>query len=379
MDPKVTFIVPCYRLAHLLSECVNSILSQTFEDFEVLIMDDCSPDNTPEVARSFADPRVKHIRNEPNLGHLHNYNKGIGLARGEYIWLISADDRLRTPQALDRYVRTMERNPGVGFICCPAVELRDGKETGLAAYSVLSDRDTIFEGHNFLEKLAFADVVIASSGMVRRTCYEKYGVFPLDLPYAGDWYLWCLFALHYQVGYVADPMINYRGHDLSMTTHLKNTDMRILVHDMLAVVWRTKDTAESIGAHAVTKICRKAIALQYATFVAETTYLPYQMDIEEFEESLNQFARTRDEAGSIRAYFYEALGDIHLRLRNFEQAKTSYCRSLQANPLLWTALAKWLLFQMGNLGIHLRDRRRRRISSTRASLTTRIQDQTIPK
>src|SRR4051794_32850375 len=100
MQPKVSFVVPCYKLAHYLNECVNSILMQTYENFEVLIMDDCSPDNTPEVARSFEDPRVTYIRNEPNLGHLRNYNKGITLAQGEYIWLISADDYLRCSDAL---------------------------------------------------------------------------------------------------------------------------------------------------------------------------------------------------------------------------------------------------------------------------------------
>jgi glycosyltransferase involved in cell wall biosynthesis len=74
MTPIVSFVVPCYKLAHLLRECVESILSQTYGDFEVLIMDDCSPDNTPEVAQSFQHPRVKYVRNDPNLGHLRNYN-----------------------------------------------------------------------------------------------------------------------------------------------------------------------------------------------------------------------------------------------------------------------------------------------------------------
>ena len=373
MKPKVTFLVPCYNLAHLLGECVNSILSQTYQDFEVLILDDCSPDDTPAVACSFKDPRVKHIRNETNVGHLCNYNKGISLARGEYIWLVSADDRLRTPQALDRYVRTMERYPGVGFICCPAVELRSSIETGLASYSVLSDRDTIFEGHKFLKKLLLANVVIASSGMVRRTCYEKYGVFPLDLPYAGDWYLWCLFALHRQVGYIADPMLNYRGHDLSMTNLLKNKDVRILVHDSLAVLWRTKNTAESIGAHAVVNKCREAIATEYARFVSGSHYIPYQMDMEEFEKSLKQFARTHDEADSIRANFYEYLGDIHFRLRDFEQAKISYSRGLQENPLMLKAWAKWLLLQMGNFGVHLRELRLHHRNSSESSLMARVQ------
>src|SRR5262245_24068741 len=114
MNKKVSFVVPCYNLAHLLSECINSILSQTYEDFEVLIMDDCSPDQTPAVAQSFRDSRVKHIRNEKNLGHLRNYNKGIELSCGKYVWAISADDCLRRPYALERYIKVMEECPEIG-------------------------------------------------------------------------------------------------------------------------------------------------------------------------------------------------------------------------------------------------------------------------
>ena len=75
--PKVSFIVPCYKLAHLLQECVTSILEQTYEDFEIFIMDDCSPDSTPDVAKSFTDSRICYVRNEINLGNIKNYNKGI--------------------------------------------------------------------------------------------------------------------------------------------------------------------------------------------------------------------------------------------------------------------------------------------------------------
>src|SRR5579862_3673612 len=103
-EPKVTFIVPCYKLGHLLSQCVNSILKQSFGDFEVLIINNDSPDNTAEVAESFRDPRVKHIHNETNIGHIRNYNKGLTLARGKYAWLLSADDMLRSPKVLERYV-----------------------------------------------------------------------------------------------------------------------------------------------------------------------------------------------------------------------------------------------------------------------------------
>jgi glycosyltransferase involved in cell wall biosynthesis len=116
--PLVTFVVPCYKLAHLLQECVNSILEQTYANFEVLIMDNCSPDNTPEVARSFQDPRVKHIRNETNIGHLRNFNKGVSTASGKYVWLLSADDSLKSPHVLERFVGVMEQNPRVGYVFC---------------------------------------------------------------------------------------------------------------------------------------------------------------------------------------------------------------------------------------------------------------------
>src|SRR3954447_8749081 len=121
MNPTVSFVVPCYKLSHLLADCVSSILAQTYGDFEVLIMDDCSPDDTPRVAQSFGDSRIKHIRNEANLGHLRNYNKGINLARGKYVWLISADDRIRCEYALEEYVQLLDRNRRIGYVFCPGV------------------------------------------------------------------------------------------------------------------------------------------------------------------------------------------------------------------------------------------------------------------
>src|SRR5215471_1269222 len=131
MKPKVSFIIPCYKFAHFLAECVNSILSQTYSDFEILIMDDCSPDNTSEVAAEFKDPRVIYQRNESNLGNVGNYNRGIELSRGEYLWLISADDCLRSQNVLQKYVDVLDKNPNVGYVFSPAIIFEDGKESGV--------------------------------------------------------------------------------------------------------------------------------------------------------------------------------------------------------------------------------------------------------
>src|SRR5262249_30433106 len=156
-----------------------------------------SPDDTPAVAQSFADPRVRHVRHERNLGHLRNYNAGIAMSRGEYIWLISADDCLRGRTVLERYVSLLDANPRVGYVFCQGVGLTDEGETGLLPYSSHGSSDAIFRGHAFVERLIRGNTILAAAGMVRRQCYDKVGMFPLDMPWGGDWYLWLAFAVHF--------------------------------------------------------------------------------------------------------------------------------------------------------------------------------------
>lgn len=90
--PKVTVIVPCYNYGRFLHRAVTSVLNQTFHDFEVIIVDDHSTDNTPEIAQSFTDNRVRYICQEKNVGQSENRNTAIRAARGELIAMLDADD-----------------------------------------------------------------------------------------------------------------------------------------------------------------------------------------------------------------------------------------------------------------------------------------------
>ena len=352
MNPKVSFIVPCYKLAHLLSECVHSILAQSYQDHEILIMDDCSPDNTPEVARSFNDPRVKHIRNEPNLGHLANYNKGIGLASGKYIWHISADDSLRCPDLLQRYVDLMERHPNVGYAICPGVSISHGKDQGVLSYSVLGSADAIFHGREFLLTLLERNRVIAAAGMVRRECYERHGVFPLDMPFGGDWYLWCLFAFHYDVGYLAEPMVNYRQHDLSMTNLLRTESERTLMRDDISLPWRIRKESERVGDFAFAARCIDFIVKQYVRgFLPKEWRNPDAcLTVPEFESSLQAFTSSKSEQFQLRARVFFEVGDHCYWDGDSVKALTFYRHSLRERfwtPSLWL---KYLLLRMGRAG-----------------------------
>jgi glycosyltransferase involved in cell wall biosynthesis len=299
--PRVSFVVPCYKHGHFLAACVESILGQSFDDLEVIVMDDCSPDETPEVARSLRDPRVVYVRNETNLGHLQNYNKGLRLARGEFLWLINVDDKLRQPYVVERYVQFMDRHPRASFVFCPAVPLRGDVELE-PAYGIHGSEDRLFDGRELLERLVYWNSIWVPSVMARRQAYERAGLFPLDLPFSGDWYLWCHFAVHGDVGYLAEPMVHYRLHDANMTHGYVDRTALVIAQEA-EVRWRVKRLAEQAGLKRVARICRKAIASTYferARRRDDLASLRPQLR-QHYEDSLRQHCATALERAQMRA------------------------------------------------------------------------------
>ncbi|MBS0394289.1 MAG: glycosyltransferase [Proteobacteria bacterium] len=350
--PKVSFIVPCYKLAHLLPQCVESILSQTHRNLEVLIMDDCSPDDTPAVAASFKDERVRHVRNEPNLGHLRNYNKGIALARGDYIWLISADDLLRRPYVLERYVDVMEADRRIGFAFCTGMGLRDGVETDIVGWADLKRPDAVLKGRDFLRRLLESNCVLAPAGMVRRECYERLGAFPTDLPFAGDWYLWCLFALHYDAAYFAEPMVNYREHSASMTDTLIGKDIRLLARDDLHVRWRMLRHIEAAGDESLARHCVTTLVGYYRDALTSKRWRggKYRMTLAEFDASLVEHVADGGERAALRAEVLRGVGrDLHWD-PDLQPDLDLYRAALQHGPSSLALRVKYTLLRCGAPG-----------------------------
>lgn len=351
--PLVSFVVPCYKHGHFLMECVGSILAQTYGHFEVLIMDDCSPDDTPVIARTIEDPRVRHIRNEVNLGHLANYNKGIGLARGKYVWLINVDDYLRRPYVLERFVDTLERHPEAAFVFCPAVQVHDGHEG--AVFGRHGCKDMVFQKPAFLDRLLVRNRVPTPSAMVRKASYDRMGVFELDLPYAGDWFQWCRHALYGDVAYLAEPMVCYRFHELNMSKgHLEQPP--VVIQDEVAVRWRTKRTAERLGLTGVVQAAVDAIGADYANRVTQRTAegSSFGLTFEEFAASLDAQGATDEERVKITAAVLAGLGDHYYHHRDTSLARQFYLRALKHNPRDLRTWVKGGLLAAGPVGRTLR-------------------------
>ncbi len=357
-SPTVSFVVPCYKLAHLLPECIESILSQSYEDFEILIMDDRSPDATPEVARSFTDRRIRYIRNDRNLGHLRNYNKGISLSRGQYVWLISADDYLRRPYVLDRYVRLLDQHPTVGYAFCPGYGVHEGTETSLLGYhSRRWSRDRIFRGHVLLRTLLRSNYVLAPSGIVRRECYQKVSLFDLSMPWCGDWYLWCLFAVYYDVAYFAEPMVCYRAHhDFSMTTKLTAQKLDECAAEEVAVSWAIRNAAKEAGHVALSAQCLSAVAHTYARTLASERYRTARafMTFDEFENAISANHLNESERAYLRAHVYAGIADHCYWRGELALARHFYESALKIQPWILPALVKRCLLGLGAVGDHCR-------------------------
>lgn len=356
MNPTVTFVVPCYKLAHLLPQCVNSILQQTFQNYEILIMDNCSPDNTPEVAASFQDPRVKHIRNEANIGHIRNFNKGIEMASGKYVMLISPDDWLATPQTLERYVSMMEQNPGVGFSFCRAIEVHGSKEVGIASWTDLGEQDRVWEGASFLMRLIQGDCVVLSAAMVQKEFYEKYGKFSLEMPHANDWYLWCVLSLHGQVGYLAEPMVFVRMHEESLTSAFNQGGNPLCIMDELTALWSAARLAEEAGVISDRRAFNESISTMAGralTYGQRGRAMPGLSEAD-LDTLIERHVKDQNDESDFRARLQMVVGDEKFWHGEHKEAAKAYWQAIKLRPWRMRAWVKYLLLRTGTVGLHIR-------------------------
>jgi len=112
--PKISILMPIYNVQDYVADAIKSILNQTYQDFELLLLDDCSTDKTSEIVSQFNDSRIRYHRNENNLGLSENLNVGIRLSKGEYLARMDGDD-ISLPTRLEKQVAILDKNPEIGI------------------------------------------------------------------------------------------------------------------------------------------------------------------------------------------------------------------------------------------------------------------------
>lgn len=215
---RVDVIVPCYRYGRFLRDCVGSVLDQPLADVRVLIIDDASPDDTPEVAAALAaeDPRVEVRRHAVNRGHIATYNEGIEWAAADYMLLLSADDFL-LPGALERAVAFLDDHSEVGFVYGRSIDHRTGEAISIPLPAPGDPPWRVLDGIEFIRSVIPVNHVATPTVVVRTALQKQLGGYREDLPHTADLEMWMRFALHARVGKLNAYQAAYRRHGASMS------------------------------------------------------------------------------------------------------------------------------------------------------------------
>ncbi len=198
---KVSIIIPTYNRANLLREAIDSVLAQTYQDFELLIVDDGSTDNTRDLATEYGN-RVTYVFQE-NRGVSGTRNLGIRLSTGEYIAFLDSDD-LWLPDKLERQVAIMDQNPDLLLCHTEEIWIRRGVRVNP------KKKHKKYSGYIFQYCLPLC-VISPSSVMIRRTLCEKVGYFDENLPACEDYDLWLRVTKEYPVYFIETPLLIKRG------------------------------------------------------------------------------------------------------------------------------------------------------------------------
>lgn len=209
--PTVSVIIPTYNRAYLIGRAIQSVLNQTYQDFEIIVVDDGSTDNTEEIVRSFKNKRIKYIRHEKNKGGAAARNTGIKVARGEYIAFQDSDDEW-LPEKLERQMRVFENAPlEVGVVYTGFYRLQNNKKTYIPSSRIIQKEGNIFS--NLLK----GNFVTMQAAVVKTGCFERAGMFDENLPRLQDWELFIRIAKYYHFKCIDEPLVisYYQPHSIS--------------------------------------------------------------------------------------------------------------------------------------------------------------------
>lgn len=218
---RASVIIPTYNRGKYVCEAIESVLGQTFQDFEVIVVDDGSTDDTRQRIEHYL-PRIEYIH-QKNAGPAAARNTGIAASKGEYVAFLDSDD-LWLPNKLRLQVEFMDSNPQCGMvfadlcrfkgdqIVCPSFfREREGQDASGDMFNKLISEDFF----HFLRHIMY--FIVTSTVLLRREVFDKVGTFDESLPVTEDYDMWLRIARRYSIGAMDVCLVKYRVHDASLS------------------------------------------------------------------------------------------------------------------------------------------------------------------
>lgn len=210
--PQVTVLMPVYNAEKYLKEAIDSMLQQSFQDFEFLIIDDCSTDQSVTIIKSYTDPRIVFFQNKENMGISATLNRGIALATAEYIARMDADD-FSYPDRLGKQLAYMQAFPDCAMVSSLVRVISEDGEL------VRQDR---FESAYFYYNLTFICWIYHSAVMYRKSAVKAVGMY--SVPYAEDYELFWQLTRRYTFYNLGEVLLDYRVTSQSLHQVMKKKE-----------------------------------------------------------------------------------------------------------------------------------------------------------
>ena len=210
--PSVSVCLLTCNRAAVLPRSLDSLLAQTYSDFELLINDDCSTDETERVGRAYEkkDPRVKYHRNETNLKYSGNSNAAVRRARGRYIAIVHDGD-VYAPEMLQCWVQALDAVPSAAFVFNGYEVMADD---GTVVRTIVDEFPAQIPGAALLDQMLLRfDSPIWGIVMVRASCLNEVGPFDNAFPRLTDVDMWMRLLARYDAAYVARPLVRIMGRE----------------------------------------------------------------------------------------------------------------------------------------------------------------------
>lgn len=238
--PLVSIIIPNYNHARFLKQRIESVLIQTVQDFEIILLDDCSTDNSKEILGQYKNhPKITQtVFNTKNSGSpFKQWQKGIDLAKGNYIWIAESDDYCQA-NFLEEVFNCFNDNRALGVVYTQSVDVDENgrllshrsQYTKEFIPNVWSDNFAI-EGHQFIENyLSYKNVIPNASAVVFKKELLHTNVFTtqlLQMRMCGDWLFWIKLCLRTDIGFIAKDLNCFRNHS-AVTRNHSNSDKKKL-------------------------------------------------------------------------------------------------------------------------------------------------------
>ena len=199
--PEVSVIIPTYNRANLIGRSIQSVLNQTYQEFEIIVVDDGSTDNTEYVVKGFDDARIRYVRYQENRGGSAARNAGIKIASGDYIAFQDSDDEWLPEKLEKQMVIFKSASVKVGVVYTGFWRIQNNKKKYIPSSAITKKSGNVYKS------ILNRNFITTQSAVIKKEVFKKTGMFDERIPAFQDWDLWIRISKYYEFQYVGEALV----------------------------------------------------------------------------------------------------------------------------------------------------------------------------